>query len=261
MTITAQDLADANLLEALREHARWQPDSELVEEDGLLMMADATGFPAAFRNCVARIDRRVSAADMLARAGAFFGERRRGFTVFCRDSRDADVEALVRERGYTQRSDSPCMLVETPVAMPSPPSNVHLERFEEVRHVVDAIDVLAETYQAIGLPAQETRAYFPAPEWLIARGVRGCVVYDGREPLATALVIDNAPAAGIYWVGTVSAAQRLGLASVCTALLTNDAFARGATVVTLQASRFGEPVYRRLGYRDCDRLKFFRHLG
>lgn len=33
------DLADANLLQAIREHARWQSPCELVEQDGVPMMA------------------------------------------------------------------------------------------------------------------------------------------------------------------------------------------------------------------------------
>jgi hypothetical protein len=51
------------------------------------------------------------------------------------------------------------------------------------------------------------------------------------------------------------------LVSICTALVTNAGFANGASVVTLQASPFGEPVYQRLGYKTYDRLKWFRHSG
>ena len=51
------DLADANLLQAMREHARWQVPCECVEEDGTLMVAgqnharivnNGQGMPAGF---------------------------------------------------------------------------------------------------------------------------------------------------------------------------------------------------------------------
>ena len=50
--------------------------------------------------------------------------------------------------------------------------------------------------------------------------------------------------AGLYWVGTVEQARRSGLGRAVTAAVTNIAFDRGASLVTLQASVMGEPVYR-----------------
>jgi hypothetical protein len=41
MPPSPNDLADHNLVEATREHARWQHPCELVEADGLLALAGA----------------------------------------------------------------------------------------------------------------------------------------------------------------------------------------------------------------------------
>ena len=60
-----QNLADANLLEAVREHARWQAPCTCVEEGGVLLMAGANAFPGVFRNCVVRVDERVPADRLL----------------------------------------------------------------------------------------------------------------------------------------------------------------------------------------------------
>lgn len=72
MTGNICDLADANLVESIREHARWQSPCEMVEEDGVLLVAGVTAFPGAYRNCVARVDQAVPAHEVVARAKDFF---------------------------------------------------------------------------------------------------------------------------------------------------------------------------------------------
>jgi ribosomal protein S18 acetylase RimI-like enzyme len=261
MTYTADDLADANLLQSIREHAAWQASHEVVEQDGILLLAGESDFPGAFKNCVARIDPAVPPAAVLDRAGNFFARHKRSYTVYVRASRDADLEQLVRERGYTFRAESPCMKIDRPVVVPALPQDIHIESFAEERHIRDATAINAEAYQALGLPAAETYALFSDPARVLARKIVGFVAYRNTQPLATALLIQSPGAAGVYWVGTAPAAERTGLGTLCTALATNAGFSNGAELVTLQASPFGEPVYHRLGYRTCDRLRWFRHLG
>jgi hypothetical protein len=60
MNPSSDDLADANLPQALQEHARWQEPRSCVEEDGVLLMAGANAFPGAFRNCVVRVTLQAS---------------------------------------------------------------------------------------------------------------------------------------------------------------------------------------------------------
>jgi ribosomal protein S18 acetylase RimI-like enzyme len=260
MPTTVQDLSDANYVESIREHARWQNPCELVEQDGLLLVAGPNAFPAAYRNCVVRVDQRVPAKDTLARARDFFGSRRRGFTVITRDSRDSDLASFLPAAGLKPFGDLPCMLIEAPLAEPRIPADVRVERFSDVRHVLDAVEINAEAYEAIKLPPHEARVYFGRPERLLSPNVEGYVAYRASRPASTALTIFSGDGAGVYWVGTANGAQRRGLAEICTRLATNAGFARGAKVVTLQASPFGEPIYQRLGYRTYDRTRRFMEL-
>lgn len=151
------------------------------------------------------------------------------------------------------------MLIEEPIVVPAPGGDIHVEQFAEERHIRDATTVNAEAYQALGLPATETHTLFADCARVAARNLIGFVIYRDGQPLATAMTIKSPRGAGVYWVGTSTKAQRLGLASMCSGLAANAGFSTGASVVTLQASPFGEPVYRRLGYRTYDRLKWFRH--
>jgi ribosomal protein S18 acetylase RimI-like enzyme len=261
MTQSLHDLADANLIEATREHARWQEPCECVEEGGVLMVAGANALPLAFRNCVARVDTSVPAREVLERAREFFARRRRGFVVLLGAKRDADLDAAAVAAGLAHVSDLPCMLVDSPLAEPAIPAGVRVERFSEERHVLDAVRVVAEAYEMLKLPAQEARVYFGRPAELLSPRVEGFVAYRDDRPVATALTIFSGAGAGVYWVGTAAEARRSGLGELCTRLATNAGFAKGAKVVALQASAFGEPLYRKLGYRAYDRLRRYRHAA
>jgi ribosomal protein S18 acetylase RimI-like enzyme len=259
MQQSIQDLADANLLQAVREHARWQEPCECVEEEGVLMMAGANAFPGIFRNCVARTDASVSAAVVLERAQAFFTQRGRGYTMLVRSSRDQDMMQALHAAGLAPAADSPCMLIETAVAEPHIPDGIRIEPFDGVARVQHAVQINADAYEALKLPAAETRVFFGRPQALMLPRVIGFVAYRDGVPVSTALTILSGEGAGVCWVGTTSDARCSGLGEICTRLATNAGFARGARVVTLQASRYGEPIYRRLGYQTYDRLLFYRY--
>ncbi|MFL6623816.1 MAG: GNAT family N-acetyltransferase [Sulfurifustaceae bacterium] len=259
MTESAFDLADANLIQSIREHARWQEPCECVESDGVLLVAGPNDFAAGYRNCVARTDPRITVQEVIDRARDFFAARRRRFVVLVRANRDADLEAALLAVRAKLRTDAPCMLIDAPLAEVDPPPGVRVECFAEEHHVQDAMQVNAEAYQANRLPPAETKIYFGRPTALLCARVIGYVAYRGTQPLSTALTVMSGRGAGVYWVGTAATAQRMGLAGLCTRLATNAGFARGASVVTLQASPFGEPVYRRLGYKTYDRMKWYSY--
>ncbi len=258
MTSSPENLADVNLLQALREHARWQEPCTCVEEGGVLMMAGANAFPGAFRNCVVRVDTCVPAAEVLQRAQAFFAAHGRGYTLLARASRDTDLITALQAAGMTPLADSPCMLIEAPVEEPKLPAGTRIERMTELRHVQDAVAINAEAYEALKLPATETRVFFGRPQDVLSPRMVGYVAYRDGVPLSTALTLLSGEGAGVYWVGTATTARRSGLGELCTRLATNAGFAAGARVVTLQASPFGEPIYQRLGYRTYDRQLRFR---
>lgn len=258
MNPDSQNLADANLLEAVREHARWQTPCTCVEEGGVLLMAGANAFPGVFRNCVVRVDERVPADRLLQQARDFFALRGRAYTLAVRASRDQDLMAVLQAAGMAPLADSPCMLIEAPPVPPVPPPDLRIERMTEPRHVQDMVRINAEAYEALKLPAAETRVFFGRPQAVLSPGVIGFVAYRNEEPVATALALLSGAGAGVYWVGTVAGARRSGLGELCTRLATNAGFEHGARVVTLQASPYGEPIYQRLGYRTYDRLLRYR---
>jgi hypothetical protein len=223
-----------------------------------MMIAGPNAFPSAFRNCVVRTDAKVAAASVIERALGFFSRRGRAFTVLVRASCDQDVDEALRAAGLSPIAESPCMLIESPIDEPKVPPGITVERFREESHVRHAVQINEEAYQAIKLPAEEARLFFGRRSALLSPRIAGFVAYRDGIPVSTALTILSGEGAGVYWVGTATHAQRSGLGEVCTRLATNAGFASGASVVTLQASPFGEPLYQRLGYRTYDRLLRFR---
>jgi GNAT superfamily N-acetyltransferase len=98
--------------------------------------------------------------------------------------------------------------------------------------------------------AEPARVQGPHVGIVLARGGDGAA-------LATALALLSHGIAGIYWVGTRPEARGRGLGAAVTAAASRWAFERGAGAVVLQASREGEPVYRRLGFREITRYPSF----
>lgn len=255
---SAGQLADENYVESFREHARWQQPCELVESDGLLLMAGTNGFPGLFRNCALRVAAHLDPAAAVERAREFFARRERGFTFLARGSRDADLEHVLRAKGFRLLADAPCMLVETPLGERPVPDGIRIGHFDDERVVADAVEVSAAAYEALKLPAAEARLYFNRPAGLVSDTVSGFVAYRGAQAIATALTIHSGRSAGVYWVGTIASERGKGMGELMTRLATNAGFGRGASVVTLQASPLGESLYLRLGYRVCDRSRRYR---
>lgn len=187
----------------------------------MLMMVGAHAYPGAFRNGVVRVDGRVPAAEVLQRAQAFFAERGRGYTQLARAGRRADVIATLQIVGLAPLADSPCMLIESPVAEPVVPQGVHIESMTSLRHLQEVVAINAEACEALRLPASGTRMFFGRPQDVLSPRMTGFAVYRAGLPVSTALTLAR-------------------------------------VVVTLQASPLGEPIYQRLGYRSHDRQLRFR---
>jgi predicted GNAT family acetyltransferase len=84
------------------------------------------------------------------------------------------------------------------------------------------------------------------------------VAYKDNKPASCAFALLSHGIAGIYYVGTIEAARGIGLAEQCVRAVGNAAFKFGARCVILQASIYGEPVYKRIGYQESTR--YLRYL-
>jgi GNAT superfamily N-acetyltransferase len=248
-------ISDLNFAESLREQARWSAGGESADHRGATFAASATRLPAGPFNAAIATTAEAP-EDLLARARAWFGARDRGFTVYVRGRRDDALAERCRDEGMAKMGDMPGMVLEAAPAGADGADGVEVAVDEDGFRAF--VDVSVTAWAAAGLGGDAIRKHFADPERLRLPHV-GVVIARGPDgaPAATALAMLSHGIGGIYWVGTVPAARGRGLGGVVTLAAARWAFHRGARFVCLQASPQGEPVYRRLGFREVTRYPWF----
>ena len=79
---------------------------------------------------------------------------------------------------------------------------------------------------------------------------------EGRS-VASSVLFASAGVAGVYFVGTLPAARKRGLARAMTAAVLREGRDRGYRIGALQGTEMGVPVYRRLGFREYSRFEIY----
>ena len=253
-------LADLNLAESLREIARWRVSSEIIEQDDLLMVSGGDSTPVT--NSVIRVGDRSypPAEEVMNRIRGYFGNRNFGCSIHIRRHFDSDLEERCRSEKMTQISESPGMVIHSPIRMKDQPAEITIKGIENQAGAVDFASVVIDSYQSLGMPKDTGELIFETPERILRPYNHLVVAYLNEKPVSAAMIIFSHSIAGIYWVGTIESARKKGLGEACTVMVTNEAFRRGASLVILQASRFGEPVYLRLGFREFTRYPWYMHF-
>jgi ribosomal protein S18 acetylase RimI-like enzyme len=258
------ELCDLNLAEATREMARWHPASEIEEHDGILRVAGADPFPIGFTNATLRIDPGVSPDRVLNAASQFFAARERGYTLWTSAHADTDLEKAAIAAGLQCMSlppGTPGMVLEKPTPEAAGSLAASLRFVEDAGSAADFGSVSARAYATMGLPESVSARTFEFAERFVRPHVISVVAYLEDEPVSAAMAILSHGIAGLYWVGTVESGRRRGLGEACTRAAGNAAFERGARFISLQASAQGEPIYRRMGYREVTRYQWYASLG
>jgi hypothetical protein len=238
-----------------RALTRFATRGALEEADGVVLCAGGSWIPV-IANVAFRTGEDVDAAQVLARAGTFFGQLGRGFTVMVRDDgSDEDLRAAALHAGLEPFGDgAPQMLTRQPLQGPPAVESVELRAVEDAEGVHAFAAVNGAAYATYGLPEGVlARLFDRETEVLHDPSVHQVVAWRRQRPVAAALVYESDDVASVQWVGTVPDERGTGLGALITAWVTNLAFDRGASSCTLQASSMGEPVYRRLGYETVYR--------
>jgi GNAT superfamily N-acetyltransferase len=170
----------------------------------------------------------------------------RAWTVWAPGS-DRESVALLKREGHRFDADPAAMACELEDFRENPNSEVDIDPEPSILDVGRINDV------AYGYDGDFTRSLAELPQ-------DAAHLYVARlagEPVASTAAFDHAGDCCITFVATLPEARGRGLA---TALMTQallDARARGCTTTSLQATKLGQPIYERMGYRDLGPLQMW----
>jgi hypothetical protein len=256
----AAELGYRNLIAFSRAVTRWSTWGSLEESDGIVLCAGGSWIPLV-GNAAYRTDTSVDPAQLITRAGAFFAGVGRGFSIKVRDNgQDDDLRQACLAAGIEGFGETaPQMLVRQPLPEHPSVSGVTVHAVDDEEGLRAFVAVNAEAYGTYGLPPEEVDVTFDDGAQVLADPACHMVIAArGSTPVATAMIYESDGVASVQWVGTVPAARKSGLGALVTTVVTNLAFTRGASSVTLQASPMGAPVYAALGYETL--YNFAEHV-
>jgi GNAT superfamily N-acetyltransferase len=128
-----------------------------------------------------------------------------------------------------------------------------------IRQIADATglaDFQAAAFGSFGFPV-ELAPVALTEELMRLPHVALFVGYVDQDPACCSLLLITGDVAGIYWVGSVERYRRRGFGAAVTAHAVRAAGAQCCRSAILQASKMGEPVYRRLGFETVTQYSRF----
>jgi hypothetical protein len=255
-TTTAARAHD-NLVGFMRVQARLHR-AELLDEPGILAFRGPVDFPAA--RLAARSGAEVEPGAFADAVSDFLLGAGQTAAVFVRDT-DAGLHAELTRRGFLDFSQSPEMVCEARLEERGVPEGITVRLADSPADVRAYAEIAGHAFRHLSIPEEITRDTIDHPEMMLdPRIAIALAELDGR-PVAGASVylVGGGGAVGesddgyVGWVACHDDARGLGLGDVVTRRVTNEAFDRGAGIVTLEASSFGESTYARMGYREIYR--------
>ena len=263
-------LADLTLAEFVRHLTRSGTAGAIHEEDGLLLFAGDHPQPNPYRNGALRLDDRLPAGEVIARATEFFTARGRGFALWASDHGAADLAFEAEARGLAPLETLPEMILERlPENLPLP-DGVELREAADDETRRDYIQVVAQAWGMAGMSNELAAQVFFSTASVDAPNVAAFVAYLDGAPVSGAMtLVTHGVALGCQAAtvrrlparprsASVPLSRRRGLADGCLCAALELSYAElGARSSLCQTSSLGAPVWRRLGYEPFTSYRRF----
>jgi len=241
-------LAQRCFAEVITEIAR-RCGGAALEGSGLLLVAGNHPCPVLM-NSVLRTGP-MDAQEVLGRAAVFFAERGHSYEIWTRTGVDDDLENAAMAVGMSFAAELKGMAIHRSPELPECDAGVELRRVQDIQGVRDFTNVAADGFLGEGPGISElVRATFSDSRSLLADDTAAFVVWDHGEPASVAMTMVKEDVAWIGWVATRVEFRGRGLGRIATAAATRAGFGLGARFASLEATKMGVPVYRRLGYGE-----------
>jgi ribosomal protein S18 acetylase RimI-like enzyme len=247
------DQAHENFLAMTRWSVRLDPAGQSLDQGGVVGLKGALDWPSA--RWVLRSEP-TPAKEWVETASKFLFSDGKTGCAFARIGTDDDLAAVLLEQGWAEFGTTPEMVCEAALARVSDPEGFRIRLATTPDDVLAYAEVAGEAFANLAMPAESVRDALANPEhFLTSNAIVAVGERDDGAIVAGATAIMFADKAYVGWVAVANDARGNGLGDPVTRLVTNEAFARGADLVTLEASHFGENTYARMGYREIYRYR------
>jgi hypothetical protein len=241
---TMLEAVDLGYVEMYREMVRRGAPGIVIDKDGMMLVAGAD----VMVRVAMRTDPRLSGQEFLERIETFFREHKMDHHIITRMPQDEDIVELLAEAGMEPDDAEPVLWLDRAPAKAKTPSHAVIK---EVRDDVGVAGFAAAVSDAFGEPGI-AGSVITGTRSLVAPHLRAFVGSLEGEPVATALVVEHAGTAGIFWVGTVDRARHHGFGEAMVRTAAVAGFEMGARFVWAVGTRFGLPVYHKVGFTAAD---------
>jgi hypothetical protein len=170
------------------------------------------------------------------------------FGVVLRANKAPGLETEAHRLGLTSVEAMPAMVIGTDELRDRGTLGLEIVRVRDVADLDRTLTVIAAGFEA---PAEVLQAVYQ-PAVAEAPGVSIYLATVDGEPVSTAISWLGDRGVGIFNVATPPSLRGRGYGAAVTASAVEEGFAAGAELAWLQASQLGEPVYRRMGFRQVD---------
>lgn len=228
---------------------RAAPDSQVFQRDGVLAAVVPAAPERSVVNSVAyedagRLDRALPELGAAYEAAGV-----RAWTVWVPHD-DREAIGLLERAGHVLDADPAGMVMELSALEAPPPTDLDLDPSPDLVTVARLND---SAYNVGGNHFERALRTAPTLHIYVAR-------LDGR-PVCCATGHDHDGDFSVTLVATLPEARGQGLAGRLLTHALHEARDRGCTTTSLQATKMGEPVYRRLGYRDLGAVQMWERRG
>ncbi|NLB83223.1 MAG: GNAT family N-acetyltransferase [Synergistaceae bacterium] len=234
------------------------PTSRMEFRDGSLCVS--TGVSIADQNFVWGCLEEDLESGIL-RAVSFFQQERVPFTWWISPFTNfQDLRKALARKGLKERCTPPAMALD----LISQNSSAELPPSVTVRVASSLED--ARTWARCSLKgfssgSEHERTFSAFAEGFlrvsIGQSFRLLTLLYEKSPAATALISFIEETAGLYFFSTVPAFRRKGLGRMLLSRCIEEARSAGCSLMTLQASPDGYPLYLGAGFRECFRFSVF----
>jgi len=248
---TIEERAHENLCGFSRLQARLH-GAELLDEPGIVAFRGPIDFPAA--RLAVRSGTALTPDEFADAVEEFLLSVGRTAAVYVRADTDPGTHAELLARGFAEYSRSPEMACEARLDDSELAAGVVVRLATSPEDLRAYAEIAGHAFRHLSIPEEITRDTIDRPDVMLQPEVAiSLAEIDGRPVAGACSILMGESGGYVGWVACLDDARGHGLGDVVTRRVTNEAFDRGASIVTLEASPFGESTYARMGYRELYR--------